>query len=69
MILIIFVPMWFNGEALDSQKAFSLLAMIFYLFNAVTTFYLFALSTMNQLWVLFDRLGDIFGMEEYVKKR
>jgi hypothetical protein len=49
--------------------AFSLLAMIFYLFFSVTSLSLYALSTSAQLLVLFDRLGDVFKMEEYKKVR
>ena len=30
---------------------------------------LYALSTVSQIWVLIDRLGDVFKMEEYKKER
>lgn len=30
---------------------------------------LYATSTFTQLWVLCQRLGDIFRMEEYLKTR
>lgn len=46
-IILIFIPMWARGEHIDSESAFSMLAMIFYLFMAVTMTALFAYSTIN----------------------
>jgi ATP-binding cassette, subfamily C (CFTR/MRP), member 2 len=43
--------------------------MIFYLFFSVTSLSLYALSTVSQLWVLLERLADVFKMEEFKKER
>jgi len=47
VILIIFIPMWMRGEYVDTETAFSMLAMIFYLFLSVNSLFLYAMSTMN----------------------
>jgi hypothetical protein len=65
VIVIIYVQKWYAGEHVDSEEAFSMLAMVFYLFIAVNMMLLFAFSTVNQLQVLFERLGDVFRMEEH----
>lgn len=54
---------------IDSETAFSLLAMIFFLFFSITSVSLYAMSTLTQLTVLFERLGDVFRMEEFRKQR
>jgi len=43
--------------------------MIYYLFMAVTSLTLYALSTVMQLHVLVHRLGEVFRMEEFKKER
>ena len=63
-VLIIFIPKWARGELISSAWAFSLLAMIFYLFFSITALVLFGMSTLVQLFVLFRRLGEVFQMEE-----
>jgi len=52
-----------------SEDAFSMLAMIFYLFVAITTMTLYGLTVSNILFVLFERLSEILKMEEYQRKR
>jgi hypothetical protein len=37
---------WYAGEKLDPGKTFALLAMVFFLFYTVTTFIVFACSTV-----------------------
>ena len=49
VILVIFIPKWAAGEHIKSEEAFSMLAMIFYLFMAVNAMLLWAMSTLNQL--------------------
>lgn len=68
-VIAIFVPIWAKGELVNAQTAFSLLAMIFFLFFSITSMTLYAMSTITQMWVLCARLGDIFKMEEYKKNR
>ena len=43
--------------------------MIFYLFVNLATATLMAMGIMVQLNVLFERLGDIYKMEDYQRKR
>jgi ABC-type multidrug transport system fused ATPase/permease subunit len=47
VIILIFIPMWARGEQIKSESAFSMLAMIFYLFMAITMMVLFSMSTLN----------------------
>ena len=43
--------------------------MIYYLFMAVTSLTLYAMTTLMQLQVLMHRLGEVFRMEEFKKER
>ena len=47
VILVIYLPKWARGEVLNSANAFSLLAMIFYLFFGITSLALYAMSTVT----------------------
>ena len=69
VVIAIFVPMWYRGEYISSAEAFSLFAMIFFLFLYVTSLTLYAMSTFTQLFVLFNRLADVFCMEECQRTR
>jgi len=68
-VLCVFLPQWARGEQISASAAFSLLAMIYYLFMSVTSLTLYAMSTVQQLRVLMHRLGDVFRMEEFKKER
>jgi len=69
VVILIFVPKWFRGEAVDTERAFSLLAMIYYLFFVCVALSLMTMTTLSQLSVMFQRLGDVFKMEEYNRER
>lgn len=47
VIIVIFIPMWFQGEYISTESAFSMLAMVFFLFLAINALFLWALSTVN----------------------
>jgi hypothetical protein len=68
-VLCVFLPKWAKGESISSASAFSLLAMIYYLFMSVTSLTLYAMTTLTQLIVLISRLGEVFKMEEFKKER
>jgi len=51
-VLCVFLPKWAKGESISSATAFSLLAMIYYLFMSVTSLTLYAMTTVTQLMVL-----------------
>lgn len=51
-VLCVFLPKWARGESISSATAFSLLAMIYYLFMSVTSLTLYAMTTVTQLMVL-----------------
>ena len=68
-VLCVFLPKWAKGESISSASAFSLLAMIYYLFMSVTSLTLYAMTTLTQLMVLISRLGEVFKMEEFQKER
>ena len=69
VVLLIFLPMWAQGQEIKAELAFSILAMIFFLFYSITSMTLFTLQNMSLLVVMFKRLGDVFRMEEYKKLR
>jgi ABC-type multidrug transport system fused ATPase/permease subunit len=64
-ILAILLPKWYNGEYIDPAHAFSLLALIFFLFYDVTGMVLMCMGTTQQFLVLMTRLADVFCMEEF----
>lgn len=68
-VLCVFLPSWAKGERISSASAFSLLAMIYYLFMSVTSLMLYAMTTSMQVIVLMQRLGEVFRMEEFKKER
>jgi hypothetical protein len=68
-VLCVFLPRWAQGKPISSASAFSLLAMIYYLFMSVTSLTLYAMTTVMQLQVLMHRLGEVFRMEEFKKER
>ena len=68
-VLCVFLPRWAQGKLINQASAFSLLAMIYYLFMAVTSLTLYAMTTVMQLQVLMHRLGEVFRMEEFKKER
>lgn len=67
VILLILVPQWQAGKYISSESAFSMMAMIFYLFYSCTSLFLWAVSTLSQVAVLLGRLADVFKMEEHKK--
>ena len=68
-VLVTLLCMWSQGEQIKADMAFSLLAMIYFMFFSVTGLMLYAMNTIAQLVVLFKRLGDVYKMEEYKKTR
>jgi len=63
-VIVIFVTKWMREEKINLSECFSLLAMIFFLFYIITSYTLWAMSTMQQFLVLLLRLSEIFCMEE-----
>lgn len=68
-LIAILVPKWMNGEYLDEGVTISLMAMVFFLFLSVNSMTYYALSTYQQFTGIVERLGHVFGMEEYKSQR
>ena len=46
-VLCIFLPKWYMGQLIDPAESFALLAMIYFLFDSITSLSLYAMSTLQ----------------------
>jgi ABC-type multidrug transport system fused ATPase/permease subunit len=67
--ILIFVPMWYQGIPITEELAFSLLAMLYFIFSSVNSFVFMGYSTLMQLLAIIDRVSQVISMEEYKSER
>jgi ABC-type bacteriocin/lantibiotic exporter with double-glycine peptidase domain len=55
--VLIFVPMWYQGKLITEELAFSLLAMLYFLFTSVNLFFFMGYTTLMQLLAIIQRVS------------
>jgi len=68
-VFAIFMYEWMNGNEIKMEEAFTLLAMIFYLFIQINNFMYWGFSAGYTMLAVLERLSQVLMMEEIVKER